>query len=192
MYLVPSQSLTSVCLPIVHALPPSPSGFSLSCQFTTLSHFWLVRCLCLVIHTLIHHILNTPLGRSKSVSAAGRPRSVKPARPMAALSIVLWMHDQFHPRINGTIGGPWCTHRTASGSNEDINGMEQRFRIEIFSTPKRTETPGSRKLCVGCERYQVYQTRDGKETIRVQKRKRIGRMNYAQSLQLLRNGSVFP
>ena len=49
---------------IVHVLPPSPSGFSLYRQCSTLSHFWLVVC-DLVIHTLIHHILDTPLGRQK-------------------------------------------------------------------------------------------------------------------------------
>jgi len=49
----PPWSLTSICLPIVHARSPSPSGFSLSCQCSTLSHFWFVAC-DLVIYTLIH------------------------------------------------------------------------------------------------------------------------------------------
>ena len=93
---------------------------------------------------------------------------------MAALSIDLWMHDKIHPRINGAIRGPCCPHRTASGSNEDIDGTEQRFRTEIFSTPKRTETPGSGELYMGCERYQIYQTRDGKETNTSAKEKENG------------------
>ena len=35
---------------------------------------------------------------------------------------------------------------------------EQRFQTEVLSTLKRTETPGNRKLCMGCGRHQ-----DGKE-----------------------------
>ena len=109
---------------------------------------------------------------------------LKLARPTAALSDVLEMNDQIHPRRNGTIGGPWRTYRTASRSNEDIDGTEKRFRIEILSTPKRTEMPRSGKLCMGYGRHRTYQMRG--------ERARAGRMNDVQSLQLLGNGGVFP
>jgi len=70
------------------------------------------------------------------------------------------MHDQIHPRRNGAIGGPRHPRRTTSGLNQDT---EQRFRTELLSTSKRTETPGSGKLYVGYGRHRMYQTRDGKE-----------------------------
>ena len=145
--------------------PASPLRF-LALLLITFSRFCFVVC-DLDINMLIHYTLNIHLGRPKSVSATGRgwPRSVGLARARAAPSDVLRMHDQIHPRRNGAIGGLWRPHRTTSGSNqENINGTEQQFRTEIFLTPKRTETAGSGKLCMGCERHQTYKTRDGKET----------------------------
>ena len=65
----PAGSLISASLcPTVHVHPPPLRGFSFSS--ITFSHFRFVVC-DLVIHILLHYILNIHLGRLKFVFATG-------------------------------------------------------------------------------------------------------------------------
>ena len=59
---------------------------------------------------------------------------------------------------------------------------------EVLPTPKRTEAPGSRKLCVGFGRH-----REGKEkNTRTEQKKKEKESRPEKSLQLSGNGGVFP
>ena len=72
---------------------------------------------------------------------------------------------------------------------EGVPGYRWGGATEVLSMPKRTETPGSRKLCAGCGRHQ-----EGKEknTRTEQKKEKEKREREQVSPQPSGNGSVFP
>ena len=68
------------------------------------------------------------------------------------------------------------------------NGFEQRY----FQRQNERKRQGAESYTWGVNDIKYTKRETGKRQIRVQKRKRIDRMDYAQSLQLLGNGSVSP
>ena len=72
--------------------------------------------------------------------------------------------------------------------DRDTDETGRRFRTEVLSTLKRTEMPGSRKMCVWCGRHQ-----DGKEkNTGTEKRQKQNESRPEKNLQPSGNGGVFP
>ena len=69
--------------------------------------------------------------------------------------------------------------------DRNTDETERRFQTEVPPTPKRTETPGSRKLCVGCGRHQDKNTR-------TEQRKKEKENRPEKSPQPSGSGDVFP
>ena len=87
---------------------------------------------------------------------------MKLARPRAALSDILRMHDQVRSRRDGAT----VSNRNIFNAKTNRNARERKVMRAVRTT---SNVPNERR-----------------------ERERAGRMDYVQSLQLLGNGSVFP